>query len=179
MPHDKPDLNRRDFARITAAALAGTMTGSLVGCGKDEPGGGSNTPPKPTTSTTEEIEQKGVAYDEKLLLSEPHVCCGLNLCKGHGACKTAGHNCKGKNECAGLGKCASAEKHVCSGLNDCKGQGGCGTNPGENSCSEKGACAVPLKPDKWKMVRAKLEKLYEAEHGKAIGAAPEECGKKS
>lgn len=159
-------LNRRDFARITAAALAGTMTGSLVGCGKSEPTGGGG-------------DAVAAAFDENLLLSEPHVCCGLNACKGNGSCKTAGNECKGKNECAGLGKCATAEHHACGGLNECKGQGGCGTNPGENGCSEKGKCAVPLKPDKWKMVRAKFDKLYTAEHGKAPGAAPEECGQAS
>lgn len=33
-----------------------------------------------------------------------HVkCFGLNACKGHGACKSAGNECKGKNACKGQG----------------------------------------------------------------------------
>ena len=30
-------------------------------------------------------------------------CSGVNACKGHGACATAGHDCKGKNACKGKG----------------------------------------------------------------------------
>ena len=30
-------------------------------------------------------------------------CYGLNACKGHGACKSAGNACKGKNACKGQG----------------------------------------------------------------------------
>ncbi len=30
-------------------------------------------------------------------------CFGLNACKGHGSCKTAGNACKGKNACKGMG----------------------------------------------------------------------------
>lgn len=145
---DPKNLTRRDFGMLSAAALGGIAAGM----------GGS----------------KAFAADAKdhVLLQEPHVCRGLNACKGKGSCKTADNACKGKNGCAGTGACATAEKHACGGHNECKGQGGCGANPGENACKEKGKCAVPLGKKAWPKARANFEKAYKAATGKNPGAAP-------
>ncbi len=74
---------------------------------------------------------------KNLLLSEPHVCRGLNTCKSVGATKD--------NACARMGQCATAKAHDCKGLNECKGQSGCGEHPGEKKFKGMGECAVPLK----------------------------------
>jgi hypothetical protein len=97
------------------------------------------------------------------LLQEPHVCRGLNTCKGKGK--------NGKNACAGRGECATANKHGCHGANECLGQGGCGAHPGENACKGRGACAVPLKEKTWKKARARFEELMK-QAGKKVGPAP-------
>jgi len=98
------------------------------------------------------------------LMVEPHVCRGLNTCKGKGA--------GGENACAGQGACASAAAHSCNGENECKGQGGCGANPGQNECKGQGECGVPLMEKSWATARAAFEKSM-ADAGKEAGAAPE------
>jgi hypothetical protein len=102
-------LDRRDFHRLTAAALSGLAAGSVLGCG-----GSATTPPAVAAS------------------SDVHLCRGLNECKGQGqgggnacrgqgACATAKeHACGGQNECKGLGGCGAS-----AGVNACKGEGGC------------------------------------------------------
>jgi hypothetical protein len=145
-------LNRRDFSKLSMAALAG----AVVGCDAIKGGYGGST----------------AATDDALLLAEPHVCRGLNACKGKGACKTAKNACKGKNVCAGQGACATAKKHGCHKDNACKGQGGCGKTAGRNTCKGKGECAVPLGAKTWKPTRASFATAYKAKHGKAPGAAP-------
>jgi len=174
------NMNRRDFTRLATAALSGIAAGVLAGCdGSDQAGPASSGGSKdvasagPTKSVTEAVEQPGVEYNEAFLLQEPHVCRGLNACSNKGACKTTTSACKGVNDCAGQGGCATAEKHQCSGFNTCKGQGGCGERPGENSCKEKGACAVPLTEETWAKARAKFEAVYERKMGKKPGPAPE------
>jgi len=137
------DLSRRDFSKLTAAALGGVLAGSLA-----------------LTASA--------ADDESPLLKEPHVCCGLNTCKG----KNGGKD----NDCAGTGHCASAKAHSCKGDNECKGQGGCGEHPGENSCKSKGACSVPLEAKSWKKARANYEAAM-TKAGKKFGASPADCGK--
>jgi hypothetical protein len=97
------------------------------------------------------------------MLTEPHVCRGLNSCKGTGAGKD--------NSCAGTGACASATAHSCRGTNDCTGQGGCGDHPGANSCSGKGECGVPLSDKAWAKARANFETAMKAA-GKDVGEAP-------
>lgn len=80
---------------------------------------------------------------------ELHACMGLNACKGHDR--------KGTNDCAGMGECATAAVHSCHTLNDCRNQGGCGLygtpdeqqNPGNNSCSWQGSCAVPINAERF------------------------------
>lgn len=102
-------LDRRDFHKLTAAALSGLAAGSVLGCG-----GGQD------------------AALQVKALSDVHLCRGLNDCKGEGqgggnacrgqgACATAKeHACGGQNECKFLGGCGESV-----GANDCKGKGGC------------------------------------------------------
>ncbi len=141
-------LNRRDFERLTAAAVGGLLAGSgLVNqaLGADDP--------------------KPPAKDPKKnpMLGEPHVCRGINMCKGLGASKD--------NACAGQGACATAKAHTCHYENECRGQGGCGAKPGENECKGKGECGVPMGTRAWKKARARFEELM-AKEGKKVGPAP-------
>jgi hypothetical protein len=136
---ERSEMNRRDFQRLTAAAFGG----AVLGVGMQS--------------------SLSAAEPANPLLGDPHVCRGLNTCKGKGADKS--------NSCAGQGSCATAEKHTCNGENACKGQGGCGAHPGENSCKGKGSCNVPLTPVSWKKARARFEQLMKAA-GKTVGNPP-------
>src|SRR3954451_776185 len=112
------DWTRRDFARLSLAALAGVSAGIEAAPAADR----------------RDIEKNP-------LLSDPHVCKGLNTCRGKGANR--------RNRCAGTGTCATARYHTCKARNDCRGQGGCDEHPGENQCGGYGQCDVPLKPVIW------------------------------
>ncbi len=139
-------MNRRDFHRLTAAAMGGLVAGAGIARADDA---------------------KKKDPEKSLWLQEPHVCRGLNTCKGKGGDK--------KNDCAGTGSCATAKAHTCNGDNDCAGQGGCGANPGENKCKGMGACHVPLTDDAW----GKARKSFEAALKKAdkkFGDAPAKKG---
>ena len=144
-------LGRRDFHRLSIAALGGTLAGvALSGCkGKDK---------APDSGSMPEVDS-GVSP----LLAEPHVCRGLNTCKGKGA--------GGDNDCAGAGKCATAKSHSCHGMNDCKGHGGCDGTAGMNECAGKGGCAVPLKDEAWAKVRPAFEEAAKAA-GMGVQPAP-------
>jgi len=132
------ELTRRDFSKLTMAALGGMLAGAAA--------------------------TVHAAQEKSPLLSDPHICRGLNTCKGKGQ--------GGTNACAGTGACATAEAHACKGQNACKGQGGCGANPGENACKGQGGCEVPVEHDAaWQKARARFEAAMAAE-GKAVGAAP-------
>jgi hypothetical protein len=145
---DASNLGRRDFHRLSLAALGGALAGaSLASCKSKE------------HDAMAEVES-GVHP----LLSEPHVCRGLNTCEGKGA--------GGGNKCAGMGKCATAKSHSCHGMNDCKGRGGCGGKAGMNECAGKGGCAVPLKAEAWAKVRPAFEEAAKAANMK-VGAAPQ------
>ena len=140
-------LDRRDLGRWALAAAAGIAAGAaLQGCGGEA-----------------EVDGK----DDGLLVQEPHVCRGLNTCKGLGA--------GGQNECAGQGTCASVEAHGCAGINECAGQGGCKAMAGRNTCKGQGGCGVPLGHGAWDGAR----KAYEAQMaaaGRDFGEAPSESG---
>jgi hypothetical protein len=142
---DKPELSRRDFQRLSMAAFGGMLVGASAADAAEE------------KAKEDEKEKKNP------LLSDPHVCRGLNTCKGKGADK--------KNACAGQGACATAKKHSCHYENECRGQGGCGAKPGENSCKGKGECGVPLNDSAWKKARKRFEELMKKE-GKKFGPAP-------
>lgn len=145
------NFGRRDFHKLSMAALGGALAGAaLSGCKSKEP-------------NEHDAEHAATAGSASLLLSEPHVCRGLNTCKGKGA--------GGGNECAGTGKCATAKSHSCHGMNDCKGEGGCGATAGMNECAGKGGCQVPLKADAWAKVRPAFEKAAK-EAGMTVQAAP-------
>jgi hypothetical protein len=142
------NLDRRDFTKLAAAALGGLLAGATAGAAEDK-------------KDDKKAEKKDPA--KPLLLQEPHVCRGLNTCKGLGKGK--------KNDCAGQGDCASAKAHTCKGDNDCAGLGGCGEHPGENKCKGMGDCSVPLDDKAW----AKARKSFEAamtKAGKKFGMAP-------
>ena len=122
------ELSRRDFAKLSLAALTGFSAGASVEAAYD--------PAK---------------RNENPLLSDPHVCRGINTCRGKGADR--------RNKCAGMGVCATARYHTCKMHNDCRGQGGCGEKPGENECRALGSCDVPLKPKLWNHARRRFEEL--------------------
>jgi hypothetical protein len=98
------------------------------------------------------------------MLSDPHVCRGINTCRGKGADR--------RNKCAGTGVCATASAHPCKMHNDCRGQGGCGDQPGENECRGWGACDVPLKPRLWVKARRRFEELMK-QRKRWFGVPPE------
>jgi hypothetical protein len=154
------DLNRRDFHQLTMAALGGMMAGSLAGCENGaSPVSEQAAAPAPVNSPA----PPGNTETVSLLMQEPHVCRGLNMCKNQGASK--------ENDCAGQGTCASVAQHDCSGQNECKGQGGCGAKPGENDCKTHGGCHVPLMDHAWTTARKNFEAAMKAA-GKNVGAAP-------
>src|SRR5882757_7326852 len=106
-------FDRRDFHKLTTAALGGLATGAMLGCRK---GGG------------------GAGSDTAVAKVEVHLCRGLNECKGQGK--------GGDNTCRGQGACATAKEHTCGGQNECKGLGGCGETTGANECKGHGGCHV-------------------------------------
>ena len=136
-------MNRRDFSKLAAAALGGMMAGAKLAAAEDKP--------------------KKKEVDKPLLLQEPHVCRGLNTCKGKGK--------GGKNDCAGMGQCATAKAHTCGGDNDCAGLGGCGEHPGENKCKSMGDCHVPLSDKAWDKARKSFEAAMK-KADKKFGDAP-------
>jgi uncharacterized membrane protein YphA (DoxX/SURF4 family) len=162
---EPPSRGRREFAKLVAAAVAGLAGGLVIRHLAD-----SSAPPsdKSAAGDSPPGHDKDIAAppntDLSLLVSGgPHVCRGLNTCKG----KAKDH----KNACAGQGACATVESHACQGLNDCKGHGGCDGTAGINLCSGKGACAVPLKEKVWQLARARFEQLAKKQ-GLSIGSAP-------
>ena len=169
--------NRREFAKLTAAAFAGLFAGILIRRGQDQAhntgapaasddkAADSNSPPNDAPAgNSSPNNSTSASTDLNLMLAgDPHVCRGLNICRG----KDKKHS----NACAGQGACATAESHACDGQNVCKGQGGCDNTAGINLCKGKGACAVPLKDKTWTLARARFEQLAKAEKLE-IGAAP-------
>lgn len=99
------NLSRRDFHKLSAAALGGMVAGTAIGA-------------------------QALADDKKK--KDVHVCRGLNSCKaggadgknacaGQGACATAkAHVCAGMNACKNQGGCGAK-----AGENACKGKGKC------------------------------------------------------
>lgn len=146
-----PRLTRRQLTRLALAALGGLA----VGCGGKS--STDDTPPAPTPSPD------GTPAGHPIL-SDPHICRGINTCKNKGKKGTT-------NECAGAAHCATAAAHDCNGQNECRGQGGCGEHPGENECKGKGACEVPLSDKTWPKARKKFEEVMTAA-GKKFGPPP-------
>lgn len=105
----KPNLSRRDFAKLSMAAIGGVVAGAgMVGCQTDSGGGpGGESGAKHACKGLNACKGQGASGD--------------NACAGQGACATAKHHaCAGHNECKGQGGCGSTP-----GANACKGQGKC------------------------------------------------------
>ncbi|MGD9720934.1 MAG: hypothetical protein AB7O59_23575 [Pirellulales bacterium] len=145
---DNKQMNRRDFERFTAAAMGGLLAGAAAA--------GS-------AFAADEPKAPGKDKNKNPMLGEPHVCRGINMCKGLGESKD--------NACAGQGTCATAKAHTCHADNECRGQGGCGAKPGENECKGKGECGVPMSSKAWQRARKRFEELMVKE-GKKVGPAP-------
>ncbi len=160
------ELNRRDFHRLSMAAMGGVMAGAVAGCNPQP----AMAPPAAAPAAAPATPATGTAVASTAVeggKSEPHLCRGLNTCKGQGGGETAG-----KNACAGQGVCATVKEHSCGGENECKGFGGCGENPATNECKGKGGCHVPLMDSAWKKVRQRFEEKMKSA-GKEFGPAPE------
>jgi hypothetical protein len=161
------DLNRRDFHRLSMAAMGGLMAGVAAGCQNEQPAAKSAVTEKTNDATDAKAESpKSDNPQVAESKSEKHTCRGLNTCKGLGGGAAAG-----KNACAGQGECATVAEHSCGDMNECKGQGGCGKNPGENECKGKGGCHVPLMEFAWEKIRKRFEEKMTAD-GKKFGKAP-------
>lgn len=165
------DLSRREFHKLTAAAFGGLLAGAAAGCGGgDEPAGEQATKQPETNPAAPSHETTAATADltdaEQILLSEPHVCRGLNTCKGKDK--------EGDNACAGQGTCATVASHLCGGQNECKGQGGCGETPGMNACKGQGGCSVPLQ-HAWEKARTSFEAAMKKK-GQEFGPAPAPMG---
>ena len=119
------DPSRRDFHRLTLAAVGGLMAG-LAQPGQlvqadDQNKKGDNKSKKPAKPS-----------------KEIHVCRGLNSCKGQGIdWDFDGDGKLDTNACAGQGACATAKHVSCNNENDCKGQGGCGSTAGTMTAKAK------------------------------------------
>lgn len=138
-------LHRRQFNKLTAAALGGMMAGSIAGCDFS------------SDATSGDDDATAASNAGK------HLCRGLNECKGQGA--------GGKNDCRGMGACATYAHHSCGGQNECKGQGGCGETAGANACKGEGGCDVPLMDEPWEKLRTQLVEQWKKE-GKEFHEAP-------
>jgi len=145
-------LDRRDFHKLTAAALGGLAAGTVLGCGGDKPA--APVAANPATPVTPAAAEK-------------HLCRGLNECKAQGN--------DGKNSCRGQGACHTVAEHSCGGQNECKGLGGCGDTAGANECKAKGGCHVPLMDSAWDKVRKRKETEWQ-EKKLSSGAAPAKAG---
>ncbi|PQO33559.1 hypothetical protein [Blastopirellula marina] len=147
----RKDYTRRDFHKLSAAALGGMISAGAIGCGgeKKPADDGGEAPPADTASDVAK-----------------HACRGLNECKGQGV--------GGKNDCAGTSTCATIAHHACGGQNECKGQGGCGETPGANECATKGHCAIPMEGGMWEKARKIFEEKMK-EKGVELKPAPEKA----
>jgi hypothetical protein len=170
---DDANLPRRDFHQLALAAMAGTMAGLA--------GSQAAAQPVETLLRTPARRKTKPKDDSNPLLYEPHVCRGLNTCKGLGS--------DGQNACAGRGSCATAPHHECAGHNECRGLGACNEGtpkegqepncPGENTCRGRGGCQVPLKIGTdashrkvWDHARMRFRSLMRDVHGVDIGKPP-------
>jgi hypothetical protein len=187
---DESDLPRRDFHQLALSAMAGVMAGLATPQASAQPIPqplSQQVPPaapqpQPVQRLPRRAAGKTKPKDESNpLLFEPHVCRGLNTCKGLGVDQ--------QNACAGRGSCATAPHHECAGHNDCRGLGACNQgdpnmgqepdSPGENTCKGHGGCQVPLKiatdakhRQLWDHARLRFKALMKDVHGIDIGKPP-------
>lgn len=147
------DLKRRDFSKLTLAALGGLVSGTAIGCSGD-----ADTSAPPTSGDHDASTPDHDAGDSQAVAA--HACRGLN------DCKSADNDCRGQGSCA-----TKAWHHGCAGQNECKGQGGCGETALKNECKGQGECAVPLMDNVWEPAREEMEAKWKAAD-QAFGAAP-------
>jgi len=170
----KEQVTRRDFHKLSLAALGGAVSGAMMaGCSQEaetptaDPHAGHDHGPGEGHAGHDHGPGEGHAEtasaDASPFLSEPNVCRGLNDCKGKGQ--------GGNNDCAGMSTCHTASKHGCHTHNDCRGQGGCGETAGGNDCKGQGKCGVPLKEKTWKKARVNFEAAMKSA-GRDFGQAP-------
>jgi hypothetical protein len=172
-------LDRRDFARLSVAAVGGLFAGAQAIASDPPPGKPIASPrpeankPRAATGKPERADARSTLQDKvpaakpaaKEKFKEVHICRGLNTCEGKGRA--------GNNKCAGQGDCATTatSPHQCSSGNACRDQGGCGPTAGKNQCAGFGDGAVPLHEDEWPRLRkefeARMKRLKQP-----IGAAP-------
>ena len=162
-------MDRRDFYKLSLAAFSGMVAVSAAAdateAADEAPAG---TAPPSTQGQPGAARKMKPKDGSNPLLHEPHVCRGLNTCKGKGK--------DGQNACAGTGSCHTAPQNACGGHNECRGLGACDRPPqagypGENTCKGQGGCEVPMlpnKPEMWKKARARFEWLM-ADMGKKVG----------
>ena len=115
---------------IGKLALAGLVSGALVGGTACKSGPESDVKEQPTAETPEKTEQ--AAPDKpaepevkEAMLSLVHDCRGMNSCKGLGGCSMTAEQLAEAAKKAGVDAAAAGEPHDCSGKNACKGLGGC------------------------------------------------------
>ena len=99
------EFTRRDFHRLSTAALCGLIAGTILGCGDQ----GTKPPTKtatnsdaapPAAAPVKAAGKEAVAATTVAL----HACRGLNECKGLGKSH--------KNDCAGKGDCYTVKHDV-------------------------------------------------------------------
>lgn len=151
-----PNLKRRDFSKLTLAALGGLVSGTVIGCSDKTD---TDKPSAEGTGHEAGAPDHDADGGGETELAE-HACRGLN------DCKSADNDCRGQGSCA-----TKAWHHDCAGMNECKGQGGCGETALKNECKGKGDCAVPLMDKVWDKARADMEAKWKAAD-QAFGAAP-------
>jgi hypothetical protein len=168
------EFSRRDFHKLSTAALCGLIAGTTLGCNeqaaKPPANASSGSTAPPATADASKTAKETAAKETGAKGTVAATTVALNACRGLNECKTLGKS--HKNDCAGKGDCFTV-KHECASQNDCKYQGGCGGENGMNDCKGKGGCGHFPIADKsvWKKARAAFESRRKAA-GKPFGPAP-------
>jgi len=128
---DPQELNRRDFHRLTMAAVGGVLAGTVAGCGgEDKPAPPPKAHPQrpPTPNRPSRLNRRARKSPRSRGIRTRAADSTPARIKGPLARTTV----------PGNGVCATkAWHHSCGGQNDCKGQGGCGETATMNDCKQK------------------------------------------
>lgn len=177
-------LCRRDFSRLSLAAVGGLIAGSEVLAQEPPPIVDPNAGPSKPATEPERVpgdakkdppaaDVKEEVYDDAAELAKrqkqreelakkknviddkkPKE---VHICRGLNTC--AGKGKTGDNKCAGQGDCATtlAAPHECATGNACRNQGGCGPTAGKNQCAGFGDGSVPILEEEWPRLRKDFE----------------------